>query len=81
MGKHKVILGGMPELLLRQIIGNSLSLEDVKDIFKFVQKGIDKNGKVRGYFTGTGVKPNFASKLEKYGIHLSDELYNWRMKV
>jgi len=36
MGKHKVILGGMPELLLRQIVGNSLSLEDVKDIFKYV---------------------------------------------
>ena len=36
MGKHKVILGDMPELLLRQIIGNSLSLEDIKDIFKYV---------------------------------------------
>jgi hypothetical protein len=36
MGKHKVILGDMPELLLRQIIGNSLTIEDVKDMFKFV---------------------------------------------
>ena len=36
MGKHKVILGDMPEILLRQILGNSLSLEDIKDIFKFV---------------------------------------------
>ena len=36
MGKHRVLLGGMPELLLRQIIGNSLTLEDVKDMFKFV---------------------------------------------
>ena len=36
MGKHKVILGDMPELLLRQQIGNSLTLEDVKDIFKYV---------------------------------------------
>lgn len=34
MGKHKVILGDMPELLLRQIIGNSLTIEDVKDMFK-----------------------------------------------
>jgi len=36
MGKHKVILADMPEVLLRQILGNSLSLEDSKDIFKFV---------------------------------------------
>jgi hypothetical protein len=43
MGKHKVILGDMPEILLRQIIGNSLSLEDVKDIFKFVLEQISKS--------------------------------------
>jgi len=42
MGKHKVILGDMPELLLRQILGNSLTLEDVKDIFKFVLEQISK---------------------------------------
>lgn len=42
MGKHKVLLGDMPEILLRQILGNSLSLEDVKDIFKFVLEQISK---------------------------------------
>ena len=42
MGKHKVILGDMPEILLRQILGNSLSLEDIKDIFKFVLEQISK---------------------------------------
>lgn len=42
MGKHKVILGDMPEILLRQILGNSLSLEDCKDIFKFVLEQISK---------------------------------------
>ena len=36
MGKQKVILGDMPELLLRQIVGNSLTLEDIKDVFKYV---------------------------------------------
>jgi hypothetical protein len=42
MGKHRVILGDMPEVLMRQILGNSLSLEDVKDIFKFVLQQISK---------------------------------------
>jgi hypothetical protein len=42
MGKHRIVLGDMPELLLRQILGNSLSLEDVKDIFKFVLQQISK---------------------------------------
>ena len=43
MGKHKVVLGDMPEVLLRQILGNSLSLDDVKDIFKFVLEQIAKS--------------------------------------
>ena len=43
MGKHKIVLGDMPEILLRQILGNSLSLDDVKDIFKFVLEQIAKS--------------------------------------
>lgn len=42
MGKHKVVLGDMPEILLRQILGNSISLDDAKDIFKFVLEQISK---------------------------------------
>jgi hypothetical protein len=42
MGKHKVVLGDMPEILCRQILGNSLSLEDFKDVFKYVLEQIGK---------------------------------------
>jgi len=42
MGKHRVLLGGMPEILLRRMVGNSLSLEDMKDIFKYVLEQISK---------------------------------------
>ena len=35
MGKHKVMLTEMPEILFRQIIANNLSLDQLKDIFKF----------------------------------------------
>jgi len=50
-------------------------------VFKFVQKGIDKDGKVRGHFTGTGIRPNFAARLAAHGIFLSDDLFKWKMKV
>lgn len=42
MSKHRVLLGDMPEILLRQIIGNSLTLDECKDIFKFVLEQISK---------------------------------------
>jgi hypothetical protein len=43
MGKHKILLGDMPELLLRQILGNTISIEEVRDIFKSVLKSIKES--------------------------------------
>ena len=42
MGKHKVLLGEMPEILYRQILANGLTLEELKDIFKFVASCLEK---------------------------------------
>jgi len=36
MGKHKVILGEMPELLLRRKLGNAIPIGELRDLFKFV---------------------------------------------
>lgn len=36
MGKHKVLLGGMPELLYRRILGNALTVHELRDIFRFL---------------------------------------------
>lgn len=36
MGRHKVMLGGMPETLRRLILGNSLSIHELRDVFRFV---------------------------------------------
>ena len=44
MGKHKVMLGDMPETLLRQKLGNSLSIGEMRDLFKFV---IEKMGELK----------------------------------
>jgi hypothetical protein len=38
MNKHKVLLGDMPEPLLRMQLGNTLDLQELRDIFKYVLK-------------------------------------------
>ena len=38
----------------------------MQDIFRYVQTGI-KDGRVQGYFTGTGIRPKFMDKIEAYG--------------
>ena len=42
MGKQKVLLGEMPEILYRQILANSLSLAELKDIFRFLMLKLEK---------------------------------------
>ena len=34
MGRHKVLLGGMPESLYKMILGKSLSIHELRDIFR-----------------------------------------------
>ena len=36
LGKQKVMLGDMTETLYRRILGNSLTLEEMKDVFRFL---------------------------------------------
>jgi hypothetical protein len=47
MTKQKVLLGDMPEILLRQIIGNTISIGECRDIFKSVLKHLkESNGEL-----------------------------------
>ncbi len=45
----------------------------MQDIFRFVQTGI-RDGRVDGYFTGTGIRPKFMDKIESHGIYLSPSI-------
>lgn len=52
-----------------------------QDIFVFEQRTVDENGKVRGAFRATGVRPRFASRLASHGIRLSPELFRFEQEV
>ncbi len=52
-----------------------------QDIFLFEQKTVDENGKVRGAFRATGIRPRFAGRLASHGIRLAPELFRFEMDV
>ena len=52
-----------------------------QDIFTFEQTGIDAEGRVCGHFQATGVRPQFAEKLQRSGIQLPAELFRYRKEV
>jgi pilus assembly protein CpaF len=45
------------------------------DVFKFVQTGVDPDGKVIGELRSTGIRPNFMPRLEAAGLKLGAEIF------
>ncbi|HMV65398.1 MAG TPA: CpaF family protein [Myxococcota bacterium] len=66
---------------ITEVTGMEGEVITTQDIFMFNQEGVDKNGKVRGRFMATGIRPNFASRLASHGIILAPEMFEFQMEV
>lgn len=53
--------------------GDTITLQE---IFKYVQTGIDENGKIHGYHTATGVRPRFAEHLAAKGLAIPEGMFD-----
>jgi pilus assembly protein CpaF len=53
----------------------------MQDIFVFDRRGIDENGKVRGAFRATGVRPQFAERLANAGARLRPALFESKTEI
>jgi pilus assembly protein CpaF len=47
----------------------------LQDIFAFVQKGVDSNGKIIGNLASTGIRPKFYDRLEYSGVHVPASVF------
>lgn len=61
---------------ITEVIGMEGETITLQDIFVFEQTGVDRNGKVIGYFKPTGVIPTFIPKLEAKGIHVPVSIFS-----
>jgi len=68
-------------LSVTEITGMEGSIITTQDIFVFEQTGVDSNGRVRGRFRATGVRPKFTDRLANNGIRLSHELFRFTQEV
>ena len=55
-----------------EITGMESSVITQQDIFKFEQRGTDKDGKIVGEYRPTGVRPKIMERIEKFGINPAD---------
>ena len=61
---------------VQEITGMEGEVVNMQEIFAFRRKGIDQDGRIRGHFCATGVRPKFSERLKMFGIQLPETLYD-----
>jgi len=64
-----------------EITGMEGNIITCQDIFVFEQHDIDEQGRVRGRYRATGVRPKFSARLASNGIRLAPELFRFELEV
>ena len=58
-----------------EVVGMEGEIITMQDVFRFVKRGVDDQGKVIGGIVATGIRPKFAEKLAEAGLPLAAELF------
>jgi pilus assembly protein CpaF len=66
---------------ITEVVGMEQDTIIMQDIYKFVQKGINEEGKAYGEFLCTGVRPSFMDKLESSGVRLPASAFRERVMM
>jgi pilus assembly protein CpaF len=66
---------------ISEVTGMENDLIAMQDIFVFERRAIDENGKVRGTFRATGLRPHFAERLATSGARLRPALFESRTEI
>jgi pilus assembly protein CpaF len=66
---------------ITEIIGMEGDTIVMQDIFRFIQEGIDENGKAFGHFLCTGIRPKCMDRLEQAGVRLPASAFKQRVMM
>jgi pilus assembly protein CpaF len=66
---------------ITEICGMEQETVIMQDIYRFVQEGIDENGKAYGRFEATGIRPKFMDRLESAGVRLPASAFRQRVMM
>jgi pilus assembly protein CpaF len=66
---------------ITEIVGMEQDTVVMQDIYHYMQKGIDQNGRAHGYFEATGIRPTFMDKLESAGVRLPASAFRQRIML
>jgi pilus assembly protein CpaF len=66
---------------ITEILGMEQDTIVMQDIFKFVQDGVDENGRCVGHFISTGIRPSFMDRMESNGVRLPASTFRERIMM
>jgi pilus assembly protein CpaF len=61
---------------LQEIVGMEQDVIVLQEIFAFEQTGLDPDGRVKGRFRATGIRPKFAEHIEAMGLRLAADTFD-----
>jgi pilus assembly protein CpaF len=77
----RMVDGTRKVITISEVTGMEGDVIGMQDIFVFERRAIDENGKVRGTFRATGIKPKFSERLQTGGFTLRAGLFDSRMEI
>ncbi len=60
---------------ITEVVGMEGDIVTLQDLFYYKSEGLDSNGKLKGSFLATGIRPGFLEKLSGNGIPIKDEWF------
>lgn len=66
---------------ITEILGMEQDTIIMQDVFKYVQEGVDENGRAVGNFVATGIRPSFIPRLESHGVRLPASAFRERIML
>jgi pilus assembly protein CpaF len=67
--------GSRKVVSVAEVAGMEGEVVTMQDIFRFEQVSVDAEGRVKGHFRSTGIRPKFAERFESHGIHLPPGIF------
>jgi pilus assembly protein CpaF len=62
-------------LSVQELLGMEGPVVTMQEIFRYVQTGLDSNGRFNGYFEATGLVPKCAERIRLAGVDLPSEIF------
>lgn len=68
--------GGRRLMSVSEITGMEGQVITLQEIIRYERETTDEDGKIHGYHTGTGIRPNFIQEFKTRGIEFDDSLFS-----